>query len=334
MHRLKTLLAGCLIATLAIGIPIPGLVLDDIINSSDLIVTGKVIASHEVSRNRQTIRGSTQLVRLVAADVLVVSVLKGTSAPRVRVNYLMPLEEDVGYRNLPLGTSRVIFLKKVGPGFEFANPFYPSAPALTSKDNQKDPSIRKNIIVAVASSLSADGVTVAEKHEALYFLEQSKAVESSGEIEKLLESVDKGLSVRAASVLLRLNQISALPFAEKVLTKGILDVEPWEIENLALSLSKLRDERGIPTLRRLLRSGQLKTRQSAALALFDMKNPATRPALSEALSDTDFNVRYYAVIGLADSTSIAEWRPSVEVFRKEEGKYLEFWKAWARDNQL
>lgn len=333
MHRLKILLASCLLATLATGIPVPGLVLDEVIDSSDLIVIGKITETNEISRSRQTIRGSTQLVRHIAANILVVSVLKGTKVSRIRVNYLMPLEEDVGYRSLPVG-ARVIFLKKVGTGFEFANPFYPSAPAFFSSNVQREDSIRKNIIVSVASSLYAGGVTIAEKHEALYFLEQSKAIESSAEIEKLLESANRGLSVRAASVLLRFNRVSALPFAEKWLTDGKPDVEPWEIENLALSLSSLRDERSIPALRRLLHSGQLRTRQSAALALFDMKNPATRKALSEALSDTDFNVRYYAVIGLADSTSIAEWRPSVEVFRKEEGKYLEFWKAWARDNQL
>jgi hypothetical protein len=52
--------------------------------------------------------------------------------------------------------------------------------------------------------------------------------------------------------------------------------------------------------------------------------------LATTLDDTDFEVRYYGVTGLAEISGQLEWHPNMEVFRAEEARYLRHWRDWAR----
>lgn len=74
----------------------------------------------------------------------------------------------------------------------------------------------------------------------------------------------------------------------------------------------------------------METRRAAAAALRHTGSNAAVDALSSALQDSDREVRYHAVLGLATITGLDEWGPSLELFDREEERYLTHWRAWAK----
>ena len=85
----------------------------------------------------------------------------------------------------------------------------------------------------------------------------------------------------------------------------------------------------MPSLTRLLGAQETETRRAAAAALAHSGSRAALEPLSLALNDADAQVRYNAVVGLADLTGQSDWRPNMDVFQSEEDKYLAHWKDWA-----
>jgi hypothetical protein len=61
------------------------------------------------------------------------------------------------------------------------------------------------------------------------------------------------------------------------------------------------------------------------MALRNTKAKEASKGLALALKDTDLKVRYYGVIGLAEITGEKNWRPSEEMFKKNENLYLQHW---------
>ena len=69
-------------------------------------------------------------------------------------------------------------------------------------------------------------------------------------------------------------------------------------------------------------------RQAAAHALRDTRSQRALAALILGLYNSDFEVRYYAVIGLAEITGTPQWRPLESDFKARESEYLTYWKSW------
>ena len=67
-------------------------------------------------------------------------------------------------------------------------------------------------------------------------------------------------------------------------------------------------------------------RSRGALVLDSTRWGWPRPLLDHALADRDFDVRYYAVSGLASATHEGEW-PAADIFRENEGHYISFWMS-------
>jgi HEAT repeat protein len=92
----------------------------------------------------------------------------------------------------------------------------------------------------------------------------------------------------------------------------------------------LKDPEAIPDLTALLDSYSVPIRRGAAQALRRTESPKAINGLIKALEDTDSQVRYWGVVGLAEATGQDEWRPNEETFKPREPDYLSHWKEWAR----
>jgi HEAT repeat protein len=86
----------------------------------------------------------------------------------------------------------------------------------------------------------------------------------------------------------------------------------------------------VPTLATLLKQGDVRVRRAAALALVNTASPSALAPLAQALDDRDHEVRYLAVIGLAEITGQNDWRPSADTFREREADYLSHWEQWRK----
>lgn len=153
---------------------------------------------------------------------------------------------------------------------------------------------------------------------------------STAALKRAARSLDEQLRLMAAGVLLSRNDTSMLNTVENVLLNQPAGINDSVLSGLAGGLKGIRDPQAIPSLSRLLKARDARVWQSASAALRNMKAAAAIEPLVEALEDSDREVRYNAVIGLAEITGQYEWGPSVELFQREEQKFLTHWIEWAR----
>jgi hypothetical protein len=62
-----------------------------------------------------------------------------------------------------------------------------------------------------------------------------------------------------------------------------------------------------------------------------MRQPLALKALATALDDDDVEVRYTAVMGLAETTGQKGWGPSMPAFVEDEQRYLQYWRDWIKN---
>jgi hypothetical protein len=56
--------------------------------------------------------------------------------------------------------------------------------------------------------------------------------------------------------------------------------------------------------------------------------------LVQALFDTDREVQYQAVIGLAEIAGAeSEWSPATDTFNQNPQKYLDYWRDWGKSKK-
>jgi len=139
------------------------------------------------------------------------------------------------------------------------------------------------------------------------------------------------LNLLASAALLRRNEISTLAGTTKILLYEPRSATESILWKLSLAIENgVKDSRGIPALSRLADAKDLRLRRAAASALRHTGSPKAIHALARSLADSDRNVRYVAVIGLAEITGQYEWGPSIDLFQREEPRYLAHWTEWAK----
>ena len=139
---------------------------------------------------------------------------------------------------------------------------------------------------------------------------------------------------RIAAALLKRNEVSVLSFA----TRSILSVPPIidknEIWQLADSIEMgISNPTAIPQLLQLLKSAEPKVRQAVAVSLRASQSYTVIKPLASLLSDSNREVRYLAVLGLANITKQSEWGPSIDLFARDENRFLNYWKNWVNENK-
>jgi HEAT repeat protein len=104
------------------------------------------------------------------------------------------------------------------------------------------------------------------------------------------------------------------------------------ISNLAGSLGGLKDWRAVPALKRLLDTNDQRIIKGVVIALRQSGSADALEPLARLLTNSDEQVRYYAVVGMGEITRQDEWTPAFDEFQKNEAKYLSYWRDWATSN--
>ena len=78
----------------------------------------------------------------------------------------------------------------------------------------------------------------------------------------------------------------------------------------------------------LLVSPDAEVRKAVASSLMHIQSPEAINLMISLLADSDFEARYYAVVGLAEATNQLDWRRNMDNFRSDESKYLKHWLDW------
>lgn len=312
----------------------PTLDLVELVTGADVIVVGQVEGIRETSRGTLEINGNRLESAVLEGYIVVADVLKGSPLPeRIPLSFTFPITPagGVGYRGIPDRSFRLVFLKRSARGFDFVSPYYPSFPAVRGFVSPGGNTIDQ-VLHQLAAALDSPQIPRDDRLQLLFDLRGSNSQILTSALRNALRMTkDELLQLSIAAALLQRNDISALDIAKDALIHPKRDVPPYVLENLSSAISAgVTDQRAIPALAEIVKNApQAYSRRSATFALRGTASNRAVPPLLVALGDKDFEVRYYAVIGLAEITNNVEWRPLEEDFRLHEQRYLTFWREWA-----
>ena len=325
--------APVLICTGAAGAtPVPALNLPELTSRADLIVAGQVLAVQEEGRASINTQGRPVPARRMLATLRTFRVIKGPSgSDTVSFVFLQP-EVPLGYTGIVAEQFGLFFLRAAPrQGYEVLNPYHPFIVAAPDAPSAAEGDALERVIAEVAHVLNSPLTPHDERARAVGILAGVESAAAAAALRKAAQTLDGPLRLHVAAALLRRNDLTTLDLAEKTLTSPPKEIDAGTLSKLAYAIRDgVTDPQAVPALTRLLGSKELFVRQSAAAALRHVGDESVIEPLSKALQDGDREVRYQAVLGLATVTGQSEWSPSLDLFIKDEQRYLTYWREWAK----
>lgn len=308
--------------------PVPALNVEDLLTEADLVAT--VIINSVEQRGGSSV--SSLEPRLsepsITAVAIVGQVLKGTiSSPTLEI-HLVPADGSMSYGRIHTG-DQIVFLKKSADGYYPVSPYYPSLATVSgARANGREPSERLSNVLREGLGQNVDTQIRLATIRALSTIAHPAAIEA---LNFVLSDSDEEVRLAAAAALLSMGQITALTVAEAVLLgQGSTSASPAAVHNLRVAIAEgVRDEAAVPALQRLMVSRDASTRLAATKSMARMKQHAAIGPLLNALDDSDFNVRLYAIHGLASISGKTDLLPSADAFRSDEVRFITPLRAWA-----
>lgn len=322
------LLIGICVGGKISSTPIPALDLEALTSQSDVIAVGEIQEADTVTTRNVEVRGNTMAAQIVEARMRPDRVLKGSGNQFLTFRFELP-QFGMGYRGVAAGLYRIVFLKRSENGLELTSPYYPSFPAAPEHSNTSNQPF-DGVVAEIAGVLELHGASEAARTEAVWALRTVTGTRSALHALELAAASDPSIKVKlsSAAALLAHGDMSPLASAESALANPSI---PDDLrQNLASAIYEgVRDEAAIPTLTRLMAIQDVRVRRAATMALRNTGSANAAGALLTALQDTDEEVRYYAVIGLAEITRQTDWRPLRSTFHENGKLYVDHWKNWA-----
>ena len=327
----KVLLASFVAAIWARATLVPDLDLPALVDESDAIVVGEVVA---VTPQGRTVAGGQSLSGAsMRAELRVEKVLKGSpQSQQITFHFFFP-DAPVGYGTVPKGQFGVFFLRKSAAGYETASAYYPFLVASPASPPTRG-SIADQVIAEVAYVLRSPEASSESRMAAVLTLNTARVPLSTAALKAA--AADRDLRVRcfALAALMERNDISLLPEAQGVLLHPPVTADANWVNAIAFGIRDgVRDVRAMPLVEPLLHAKNVEARRAAAAAIRTMGGPSAIEPLTQALWDTDRDVRYYAVVGLGEITGQNEWTPAIDYFAQNEEKFLTHWREWAKSHE-
>jgi hypothetical protein len=256
--------------------------------------------------------------------------LKGQSSePTITIEFVQTITW-YGIKDVRAEQVGMFFLKSnASNSFIFTSYYYPFVVAAMAAPRDGGGSDYDRVLAEVMNVLALPQTTWVDKVDAIDALELIKAPAILSSLRLAAKSEDQRAKLAAVAALLRRNDISELEFAVKMLSRPPRGSDRNSIDNLAYAIHGVKDPKAIPTLRRFLGYRNVELRRSAAMALRSIGSDAVINPLMKALYDNDRDVRYQAVMGLAQITKQYPWAPARDRYDSDERRYLTYWRDWA-----
>jgi hypothetical protein len=264
-------------------------------------------------------------------------ILRGerTTGP-VTFTFSMPTVPVVSVGGVPVsrGQFGVFFLRKGSRGYEVLDPDHPFV--LATPGAPRTPGgLVDQVTAEVAHVLETPTEPDRLKEQAVSILASSQSSVAAAALKAATRNQPLNVRLGAMAVLIARGDISLLPEAQQLLLSSDPRIRPDRRDNLASALGYgVRDARAVPFLAPLLRSGDVFVRRGAASALRNTRSATATKPLGQALYDSDRDVQYQAVIGLAEITgTVGEWAPATSTFLQDPQHYLDHWRDWAKSQK-
>lgn len=328
--------------------PVPATDATALVAAAELIVVGRV--------EGLSVRGGAAPTQ--AFSLTVDRVLKGGVAPRrqivVRLDLSSPASSGVAERQYG-----AFLLQREGAAFTAVDashpalPASPSGPAGDGRPGDPASAVAKELAAVLATPAAIlvdpiDGVgsqvigpaaaradeTYSDAAQAIATLPYDAA---GAPLVQLARSGPESARIWALAALFRIEgpdalgatRLALLNELAPALAKAARPSLPVDTLARALDGSRLGTD-AVPTLAVLLKATHVGLRRAAAALLGDIGTVAVVAPLGiVALEDSDQEVRYQAVLGLAAATGRGE-APALARYQQSESRYLTSWRAFAR----
>ncbi len=310
---------------------VPSLDLDILTATSDIIVVGEIVSITDHGESSVRIDSGSIPARLKQATVKVATIVKGTASLRTVVFDFEAPEKLIGWQTPALHAHGMYFLQRTAEGrLVFTDPYHSIVIAYGRTVVYGATPIDR-VVEEIDGVLSASA-SPQEKATALYMLSRSRSPASTKVLRDTLKVKDVILRTRSAGFLMERNDLAGLRTAVDALLGEFGALPDDAAHNVKYAIAEgVRDPKAVPVLRELITSGDPETRKAAASALWHVHSQEAIPSLVSLLDDSDFEVRYYSVVGLAEVTAQTEWRPNMDKFRADQAKYLQHWRDWYKN---
>lgn len=311
---------------------IPGLFLAQLTSDSELVVVGQIATFDEERREKMTEQGQSFEVIRYISKLNVSRLIKGkTDDSSIVVEFLSTPIRSYALPNR--GRIALFFLRKVAEKrYEPVEPYYPFLVAVFNSPKIENTDLDR-VVGEVAQALEHPSVSEADKMVAITALGSVDTEVAKQALRRVSNGNNASLQIAACAALFGLNDVSQISIAERFLISRPKNVAVSLIQKLSSSLARVKDPTAIPFLSKLIASGDLQTRRNASMALRNTGDGQAVSALILALMDSDKEVRYQGVMGLATITKQWEWAPAYDVYSGNEQRYLMYWREWAKSNR-
>jgi hypothetical protein len=313
--------------------PVPASDLENQMMSADLIVAGKITrvsdSSQPVALVSQQAGPAHDQVR--EAEVAAVRTVAGKhDGGLLRVFFLAGKVPSRPWMQLSTGETVLLFLRRINEAYV---PYAPEGDLVHTLSNIAPPAAGASRREALASDLEQT-ILIADPNSQLNVI-----VEASVARARLREAINLQLLDtpalrdpvrRAAWVAIALAQGQVQVVGE--LPKLFENPPPppanvlWSL--VAQRLGELSAQVAPSQLAALLQSVNQELSRAAAVALRQLHNSAAVPYLIDALNHPDQNIRYQAIMGLAELEPGVGPGPAYGLYQSHESEYIERWRRW------
>jgi hypothetical protein len=255
-------------------------------------------------------------------------VVKGETASNVIKMEFQP-EVPTVFGPIEPSTLGMYFLVRNANGaYRPAEPAYPFLITRADASLTEEPPLDR--VVSIIGQVLLKPGPINDRRLAVEILSGAPTDAATELLRQAVRDKDDVIRMQSISALLNRGDVETLAIAEPILLKAPAKTDDYLLQNVASAVEGIKSPRAIPALQRLLRSSDSRTRISAISAIRHMHVQEGVEALVIALGDANRDVRYEAVVGLAELNKQDQWTPAVDAFAENEQRYLDHWKEWSR----
>ncbi len=299
---------------------------------SDVVCSGTVISIGAVTLTSSTSELAQGSTFRKVATVQPIQCYKGA------VNTDQPIEVDFAASNpnpqaaLVVGERAIMFLQEgQGGAYVFAEPSgsvfsFGSIPPSAQQGGLDR--LQDSLAAALTNGPKEDQLRAAMLLLGLDSVNPvvAKAIASAG------ASSDPEIKMPVIAVLIKNGSNAGNELLTSYLKTNIaIDSEPSGISQVMSVLGQVSDSRYVIKMQQLSSASLPEIRLGAVEALRNMRSSVAIPNLIARLDDSDGDIRYVALISLAEIVDkTGEYAPSMELYNKRPDYYLTLWKTWAK----
>jgi hypothetical protein len=314
--------------------PIPGTqAVNPVFDEADVVCNCLVESLRVVDERKQGQQGKPLIWQHVVATVHILDLYKTPDSNSVTLQVEFEQELPPTRASMPApskGETALLFLKaSEGSLYGFADPFLGATPFASIRLEHGPLGLLKlqSALAAVARQGTHD-----DQIRAMRLLQGMDKVSADAltQLTSLSASSDPDVALSAIAALLK----SGSPDSVERLQNYLLAYEgnahqPFALISIGTELGQITDSKALPTLEALASSKYLSIRFGAVDALRYFKNPNSSSVLVQRLDDPDSNLRYVAVITLAETFGKSgDYAPTMNLFDAHPDFYTNLWKTW------